>query len=592
MDYDSPMQLKVSSKPIDILTSSLNWLVLLGLTLSVASINKLSPGVSVLLAGAALWNVVYLLLVVFDRPWQGLHILNIFIALFIASWLFYISGAFGGNIVWTGLLAILPASIHLPLLGVLLVALAALVLQGLIAVSMQNILFVGVYLAYLTVVYGGVGVIFSRIAQHFNRMWSQIENERLAAIIESERVGRERYQTIYKLVSDLSATLNYNRVLEVSLDLAYQALVTGEDIETQMVSAVLLYEQEGNQSKYLKLRLSRRFTQADLRLSIPGADGLVGRAIEDGTSKHGQDLHNDPELGRVIALKTCSSGYCIPLRAGLDTYGVLLFAHPMKEFFNEERREILDILGRQAVAALQNAVLYQDLELEKERVIDVQEEARKKLARDLHDGPTQSIAALAMRVNFARRLVEQDPKAAIEELHKIEELARRTSKEIRHMLFTLRPLIFESQGLIAALNSMADKTNETYAQNINVEVDPDLISKLETGKQGVIFYIIEEAVNNSRKHAHAEHIWVRLREMGEDLALLEIEDDGIGFDAKRVEHNYEQRSSLGMINLRERSELVNGHLQIDSAVGRGTTIRVVIPMTEDAAGRLRLGLDR
>jgi signal transduction histidine kinase len=82
-------------------------------------------------------------------------------------------------------------------------------------------------------------------------------------------------------------------------------------------------------------------------------------------------------------------------------------------------------------------------------MMDIQEEARKKIARDLHDGPTQSIAAIAMRVNFARRLMERDFKAASEELYKIEELARRTTKEIRHMLFTLRPLVLESQGLVA-----------------------------------------------------------------------------------------------------------------------------------------------
>jgi signal transduction histidine kinase len=232
--------------------------------------------------------------------------------------------------------------------------------------------------------------------------------------------------------------------------------------------------------------------------------------------------------------------------------------------------------------AIQNARLYRDLEQEKERMIEIEDEARSKLARDLHDGPTQSIAAIAMRVNYARRLLERDPKTASGELYKIEELARQTTMEIRHMLFTLRPLILESQGLEAALDSMAEKMHETYSQEVHVEVDPDIASQLELSKQGVVFNITEEAVNNARKHAQAAHIWVRLRAAGKELALLEIQDDGVGFDLEAVNSNYENRGSLGMVNMRERTELLNGYLKISSKPGKGTLVTILIPLTEAA----------
>ena len=92
--------------------------------------------------------------------------------------------------------------------------------------------------------------------------------------------------------------------------------------------------------------------------------------------------------------------------------------------------KLLDIIGRQAVIAIQNARLYQDLVDEKERMVEVHEEARKKLARDLHDGPTQSVAAIAMRLNITRRMLAKDVKSATEEIVKLEELAHRTTKEI------------------------------------------------------------------------------------------------------------------------------------------------------------------
>jgi signal transduction histidine kinase len=119
-------------------------------------------------------------------------------------------------------------------------------------------------------------------------------------------------------------------------------------------------------------------------------------------------------------------------------------------------------------------------------------------------------------------------------------------------------------------------------------VDEQVTSQLEMGKQGVIFYIIEEAVNNARKHANATMISVNLKEMDPGVALLEVVDDGIGFDVEAVTESYDKRSSssLGMVNLRDRTELVNGLLQIESKLGKGTKVTVFIPLTEEAADRL------
>lgn len=162
------------------------------------------------------------------------------------------------------------------------------------------------------------------------------------------------------------------------------------------------------------------------------------------------------------------------------------------------------------------------------------------------------------------------------------------------MLFTLRPLVLESQGLTAALQAMADKMHETYEQNVIIQVDENLASQLEMGKTGVIFYIAEEAVNNARKHAQAAHIWVRLRPLSKqpDIAFLEIVDDGLGFDVAAVNKSYDKRGSLGMVNLRERTELVNGILHIESAPGKGTKIQVFIPLTEEAADQLHHARDQ
>ncbi len=404
---------------------------------------------------------------------------------------------------------------------------------------------------------------------------------------EAERKERERRSTIFEMISALNESLNYQRVLENALDLSANTLDNLQTPQTdKLVSAVLLFAQSERDAPVLQVATSRNLIPADRSATLPGSLGLLSDVIEEGQPQLSQAVRNDPELSRLNSFRDCGSAYGLPLRTGLDAYGVLLFAHPDVDFFAPDRREVLDIVGKQSIIAIQNARLYQDLEQEKNRMMEIQEDSRKKLARDLHDGPTQSVSAIAMRVNFARRLMERDPKAAADELYKIEDLARRTTKEIRHMLFTLRPLVLESQGLVAALQSMAEKMQETFNQNVIIQADPGVAEQMEGSKQAVVFYIAEEAVNNARKHAQAAHIWVRMKSLRDNMTLLEIEDDGVGFDVNAVGATYENRGSLGMINLRERTQLVNGVLRIDSAKGQGTRVQVVIPLTEEAADRI------
>jgi signal transduction histidine kinase len=151
------------------------------------------------------------------------------------------------------------------------------------------------------------------------------------------------------------------------------------------------------------------------------------------------------------------------------------------------------------------------------------------------------------------------------------------------MLFTLRPLVLENQGLTAALSQLADKMKESYDQPVTVRVSRDAERYLDTHQQGVIFYIIEEAVGNARKHAQANMITVNVYKQ-EDVILVNISDNGVGFDTTEAEQKAMERGGhLGMINLRERAEMVGGTLRMESARGRGTSITVVVPIKETVA---------
>ena len=399
-----------------------------------------------------------------------------------------------------------------------------------------------------------------------------------------QRAESQRLRAIYDLTSTLTETLSYKRVLDAALDLSYSALSPNQEAlaDASLVGAILLFK-----AGRLQVEASRRLTSGDVKAVFVGADGILKRVFDEGEPVHALDASKDPELNRLVALRACRALYCCPLRTGFSVYGALLFAHPDAGFFTPVRRDVLDIIARQSAIAVQNSRLYQDLLEEKERMMEVHEEARKKLARDLHDGPTQSVAAMAMRISMVRRMLEEDPPAAAQELAKVSELAQRAGKEIRHTLFTLRPLILESQGLVPAVRSIAEKMRDTFGQNVIVEMDEQLAGELELGKQGLLFYIIEEAMSNARKHARAANVWVRLRPFRSGIAVLEIEDDGAGFDVGAVAKVYDKRSSLGLINLRERTELINGVFDLRSTIGRGTKVSVFIPLTREAAERLQ-----
>jgi signal transduction histidine kinase len=565
----------------DWFATALRWFVLacLGLWLSLRGLGNETLLVLILMLG---WNVAMSFMAGLSFRFARYHRQIVLGVDFVLAILLFLSqGGLAKATAWEALIPIGVGAIYFEMWGAFL---GALVFAGLEAFISRDSLtdFTALSGLALTLLIGLASGLLGRLSMRRLRSSRQ---SRLDAEERRRRMEAERLRAIYELTSTLTATLSYKRVMDSVLDLGYNALNPildpDEMNDERLVSAIFLFK--GNE---LTIGSARRFTQADTRASLQGKDGILKRVLDEGEAVLTRDIGYDPELGRIIALRACSSAYCFPLRSGFNVYGAMLFAHPDLNYFSEERRGLLDIIGRQAVIAVQNARLYQDLVEEKERMVEVQEETRRKLARDLHDGPTQSVAAIAMRINLARRMLKKDGQGAEHELEKIEELAHRTTKEVRHMLFTLRPLILESQGLTAALTAMAEKMRETYAQNVIVNVDEQIVENMEMGKQGVIFYIIEEAVNNARKHANAFHIWVRLRPFERDIALLEIEDDGGGFDVEAVNKSYDQRGSLGMINLRERSELVNGLLNLDSAPGKGTRVQVYIPLTEEAADRL------
>ena len=411
---------------------------------------------------------------------------------------------------------------------------------------------------------------------YFFEQYGSVEQRELHRLSEARTQEiadmKQRWKALTEMINTLSGTHSYEKVLDAALDIGH--LTLHDDDRQRIVSIVLLFD---NSSEQLFVANSRGLSHMDEARTIRGREGIVAQAQEDLVPVIGADPTRDPELRQFGSMQGQRSVICVPLRARFDNYGVLIYTSSSRNAFDEGLIDALTAIGVQAAVALQNAVLYDSLREEKERIIQMEEDARKALVRDLHDIPTQTISAVAMRIRIIRRLLDTRPDEVPIELETLESMALRATEEIRHVLFKLRPLALESQGLVAALKQLAEKMQATYKQNVQVKVKSEVERYLDSHEQGAVFYLIEEAVNNARKYAEASLITVQgLRH--KDTIAIRIADNGTGFDTDDVSAGYDTRGSFGMVNMRERAELLDGTLKVESKPGQGTAITVIIPI--------------
>ncbi|MGC8877916.1 MAG: GAF domain-containing sensor histidine kinase [Anaerolineae bacterium] len=394
--------------------------------------------------------------------------------------------------------------------------------------------------------------------------------------LEQLRRAYRHATVVRQMATTLSATLSYERVLRTMLELSMIAISESDEINPSLVGLVMLFEQEGN-FEQLRVYAGRNIPRVDENRPVSGKSELIAQAVYSAEPRITEDVSGDPIFGQLLCMREIQSVLCVPLRAGLDTFGVVVLGSSIPGFFNAEHAELLSTFCHQASLALKNAQLYQNLQLEQRRILEKESEARHKLARELHDGPTQSISAIAMRLNYVRMMIEKQQALdkVMEEVTQIEELARRTTQEIRMMLFTLRPVILETRGLVAALRQYAERLRQTDGLNVRVDAQ-GYRGQLEKEAEGVIFSIVEEAIGNVKKHAKARNVLIRLR-VENHLLRVEIQDDGVGFDAEAARLRREA-GHMGLLNMEDRAEYLGGHFAIESQPGAGTCVRLEIPL--------------
>lgn len=208
------------------------------------------------------------------------------------------------------------------------------------------------------------------------------------------------------------------------------------------------------------------------------------------------------------------------------------------------------------------------------RIIEAQEEERKRLSREIHDGPAQMLANVMMRSELIDRIYrERSAKEAMEEIRDLRKMVRSALYEVRRIIYDLRPMALDDLGLIPTLRKYLD-TIEDYNEGkpritfISIGQEKRTASKLEVA----LFRLVQEAVTNALKHADATEIQVKI-EFNNEHAILLVKDDGCGFNPEEKKEN-----SFGLIGMKERVDLLDGTISVHSKINQGTLVMIKVPI--------------
>lgn len=202
-------------------------------------------------------------------------------------------------------------------------------------------------------------------------------------------------------------------------------------------------------------------------------------------------------------------------------------------------------------------------------IIKAQEEERRRVAREVHDGPAQLLANVVLRIDVCLRLFDTDLDRLRGELNQLKDLVRVSLQDVRKIIFDLRPMALDDLGLLPALRTYL----KDFQAKTSIETELVLFGqerRLDSVYEVAIFRLVQEALHNVSKHARAARVWIKADLSKPDLLLLQVRDDGVGFDPSQVRTSAD--SGFGLTGMRERCDLLGGRMELESTPGNGTRL--------------------
>jgi signal transduction histidine kinase len=316
---------------------------------------------------------------------------------------------------------------------------------------------------------------------------------------------------------------------------------------------------------------------------LPLAGSLVELAIHSGRALTVADARADPRVradpGRLALIERAGAQglLIVPLLAGERAIGAMSISGKTTRVFTAQDEQTLTMMASSAVIGLENARLYRQGQEQAKAAAVLDERAR--LARELHDSVTQALYSLTLFAEAGRHQAELGHFERVQaHMARIGETAQQALKEMRLLVYQLRPPTLDQQGLIGALRQRLDAVERRAGVSARLLVeDPQLGSdgppKLPAAVEESLYWIAQEALNNSLKHAAAATVAVHLY-LVRDRAELRVEDDGRGFNPQALQDH----GGLGLTSMRERAAQIGASLDVSSTPGSGTIVTVEVPL--------------
>ena len=351
---------------------------------------------------------------------------------------------------------------------------------------------------------------------------------------------------------------------QVSVEEVLQRLVdAARTLVPARYAALGVPDGEGGFDAFLTSGMSEKLT-ASLG-PLPRTHGMLGAMLEAPTPFRTPDIHDDPRFRGwwPRGHPDMRSFLGVPIVAPEGVIGAFyLTEREDGPEFTAEDEELIQLLAAHAAIAITNARLH-----ERSRELSVLSE-RNRLALELHDVVSQKLFSLVLNAEAAATLLDRDAAAARAQVTRLQEVASEALDELRSLIFELRPPDLERDGLCGALRKHLEVLRRLQPTTIDLEGDLELPADPRRDQE--VFRIAQEALQNALRHADATRVVVRLH--GEDARLrLEVEDDGVGFDADAPELRSRR---LGLTSMEERAQRIGGRLELRSAAGSGTVVRL------------------
>jgi len=377
---------------------------------------------------------------------------------------------------------------------------------------------------------------------------------------------------LQQIAQDLAAELNLETLLERIVEAAVKVVQAS-------AGSLLIWDALNNDLIFAVAKGGGG--QALVGRRMPAYKGIAGWVLGSKSPAIVHQVRQDPRffgaIDESLGFHT-SSLLAVPLVTQGEAIGILeVLNKRSQQSFDEQDTDLLVALAGQAAVAIKNARLYRQVQEERDRIVALEEQVRKDLARDIHDGPAQMLSAIIMHLNLLKDLSPSDSEQADEEITLLQETASKALQQVRSMIFELRPVILQTRGLVAALRTYVKQLREVEGMTIHTDLE-DWPKRLPGKIEEVGFAIAQEALTNIRKHADARNTWLQAV-CRDDHLVVNIRDDGKGFPTTPLEVLEAREGHLGLINMRERAEMVSGELAIRSQPGWGTRITLTIPLS-------------